>query len=230
MLIAIEGIDGSGKGTQSRLLVERLARHGERAKLLSFPMYTQHFFGGEVGRYLNGDFGELGDVHPKLAALLYAGDRYEASAPMKRDLDDGVVLVSDRYTGSNAAHQGARLAREDRARFLTWVETLEFDVFRIPRPDLVILLDLPESLAQQNVLQKAARSYTSRKADIHERDQAYLGAVRDAYLELATQASWAVIPCEQDGLLRPIADIADDVWAAASSASRAGPKLPDRAV
>src|SRR4051812_41292006 len=113
MLVAIEGIDGSGKGTQTSRIVRRLSDSGSPATSVSFPMYDKTFFGGEVGKYLNGAFGELAQIHPKFAAMLYAGDRFQAKAELNRLLGSGQIVICDRYTGSNQAHQGARLPRSE---------------------------------------------------------------------------------------------------------------------
>ena len=108
MLVVLEGIDGSGKGTQARLLVDALARRGFTARLFSFPCYDETFFGREVGRYLNGAFGDLHSVPPEFAALLYAGDRLEKRDELLVALRDADVVVCDRYVPSNFAHQAAR--------------------------------------------------------------------------------------------------------------------------
>jgi dTMP kinase len=227
MLVAIEGIDGSGKGTQTSRIVRRLCDGGSPATAISFPMYDKSFFGGEIGKYLNGGFGELAQIHPKFAALLYAGDRFQAKAELNRLLGSGEIVICDRYTGSNQAHQGARMPRPERAEFVAWVETLEFEVFAIPRPDAVVLLDISPANASANVHQKAARSYTDRKADIHEADVSYLGAVRDAYLELAARENWLVVPCERDGRLRTLDEIAADIWERLGAMFRLVPKWPE---
>lgn len=212
MLIAIEGIDGSGKGTQARLLVERARREGLRAELLAFPMYDRSFFGREIGRYLNGQFGELWAVHPKLAATLYAGDRYESAAEVRRLLGEADLVVCDRYTASNQAHQAAKLPAAERAEFFGWVETLENEVFGVPRPDRVLFLDLPPAIASGLIEKKEARSYTDRKADIHEGDSGYLSAVHAAYRELSARSEWVTIPCAPGGEMLPIEAIHERVW------------------
>jgi dTMP kinase len=227
MLVAIEGIDGSGKGTQTSRIVRRLTDSGWPAAALSFPMYDRTFFGSEVGKYLDGGFGELAQIHPKFAAMLYAGDRFQAKPEVERLLAGGQIIICDRYTGSNQAHQGARMPRSERAEFLAWVEILEFEVFSIPRPDAVVLLDISAANASANIHQKAARIYTDRKADIHEADVSYLGAVRDAYLELASRENWLVVPCERDGRLRTLDEIAGDIWARLGTMLHLVPKWPE---
>lgn len=220
MIVAFEGIDGSGKGTQAALLRDRARREGLKVEMIAFPMYDASFFGGEIGRYLNGEFGDLWTVHPKLAATLYAGDRFESReriATLRAGTD---LLVCDRYTPSNQAHQSVKLPEPERAGFVAWVERLEHEVFHIPRPDRVVFLDMPPATAAGLVLRKSARSYTDRSADIHEVDVDYLTAVHAAYGALAARPEWLRISCvDRDGVLRPEADIHRDVW---STLRRAG--------
>ena len=143
MLIAIEGIDGSGKGTQSRLLVDHLATQGLSVALLSFPRYTETMFGRAVGQFLNGRFGALDDVSPWLVSLLYAGDRFESRDILLQALDTHNVVILDRYVASNIAHQGAKVATNERDEIIQWIEEVEFRVFGLPRADANVLLDLP---------------------------------------------------------------------------------------
>jgi dTMP kinase len=127
-LIAIEGIDGSGKGTQAQLLLQRLEEQGRRATLLSFPRYEATFFGRTVGEYLNGAFGSLGQVHPFFASLLFAGDRFESRTVLTDALAANDVVVLDRYVASNVAHQAARLAGEARRQLIEAIERVEFEI------------------------------------------------------------------------------------------------------
>lgn len=128
-IIAIEGIDGSGKNTQAKLLVDNLRKQGFDVEFMSFPCYEETMFGKEIGAYLNGDFGSLDEVHPKLAALLYAGDRLEKKAFIKETIEQGKILVIDRYVSSNIAHQGSKVsAGADRENFCQWLSHLEHTV------------------------------------------------------------------------------------------------------
>lgn len=211
-LVAIEGIDGSGKGTQAQRLSERLKAEGQRATLLSFPRYDATFFGRAVGKYLNGAFGSLGQVHPFFSALLFAGDRFESRSLLVDALAGNDVVVLDRYVASNVAHQAARLDGIARTRLLQTIEYLEFELYQLPRPNLVVLLDLNVAQAQRLIANKPARSYTERSADIQEADADYLARVRDLYLGLArSEPNWSVIACEQQGSLRPVEEIAEEI-------------------
>jgi dTMP kinase len=212
LLIDIEGIDGSGKGTQSARLVEWLQSRGFRASVLSFPRYAETHFGGAIGQFLNGDFGPLDAVHPLLASLLFAGDRFESRGILQQAAEANDVLVLDRYVASNLAHQGARASGPDRDRLVSFIERLEFEVYGLPRPHLVLLFDLPVAVSMQLVPRKAPRSYTERTADIQESAGDYLDGVRSLYLQLAeTRPGWHLIPVCNGDQLRTIDDVADDV-------------------
>jgi dTMP kinase len=223
MLIAIEGIDGSGKGTQAKLLLERAIREGHSSELLAFPMYEASFFGSEIARYLNGEFGDVWSVHPRLAATLYAGDRFEARDRLWRLRAGLDLVICDRYTPSNQAHQSVKLAKPERADFFAWLDRLEHEVFGIPRPDLVVFLDLPPERAAELIGRKSARAYTARKADIHEVDEGYLASVHAAYHALSEGWGWVTIPCLRDGEVRPLEEIHEEVWTAVLDAGVVGP-------
>ena len=221
-LIAIEGIDGSGKGTQAKLLYERLRREGRKVALLSFPRYSETRFGGYIGEYLNGRFGTLEQVHPFLAALLFSGDRFESRGLLLDALATNDVVICDRYVGSNIAHQGARVPAEERSEFIARIEAVEYEVFALPRPDRTILLDLSVANATRLIATKAKREYTERTADLHEAASGYLESVRSVYRTLAVaSADWEIIPCETDGAVRPIEEIAKDVYRSAGNVGQA---------
>jgi dTMP kinase len=215
--VAIEGIDGSGKGTQAALLVDTARAAGRTVAPFSFPLYDDNPFSVAVGDYLNGEFGGVDEVHPELAGLLYACDRYHARPALEQALGEHDLLVCDRYVASNLAHQGAKLQGAERARLLEWLEAVEFGEFKLPRPDLVILLDMPPNLAQSLVAMKAARSYTAMPADIHEGAEEHLAGAREVYLELAARdpKRWQVFSGrDQRGALRAPDEIAAEVWEA----------------
>jgi dTMP kinase len=211
-LIAIEGIDGSGKGTQAALLRDRLASRGRNVALLSFPRYEHTFFGKRIGEFLNGRFGGLNEVHPFLVSLLYAGDRWESRHTLRDALATHDIVVLDRYVASNIAHQCAKLPAADQHELRLWIEQLEFGLHELPRPDATVLFDLPAATAQQLIARKSQRSYTDRKADLQEADVSYLESVRSVYQELAAnESNWYVIPVERGGVVREISQISDDV-------------------
>src|SRR5579863_5969901 len=141
-LIALEGIDGSGKRTQLDLLARKLDARGLATFRISFPRY-ESFHGKLVGRYLNGEFGSLGAVDPHLSALLYAGDRLEAKPEIEAALSAGKIVLADRYIGSNLAHQSERVPPDRREEFLAWLKRLEYGLYALAVEDLVVYLRVP---------------------------------------------------------------------------------------
>jgi len=213
ILVALEGIDGTGKGTQAKQLVERIGSSGLQVRLLSFPRYDATRFGQAIGDFLNGRFGTLDQVHPFLAAVLYAGDRFESRDVIDDARAEADVVVFDRFVASNLAHQGSRLSTDQREDFVRQIQAIEHDVFGLPRADLTVLLDLPADEAQKLVAKKDARTYTEREADIQEEDTSYLRGVSEVYRSLANaDANWRIVECLRDGELRTIESIAADVW------------------
>lgn len=218
-LIAVEGGDGSGKGTQTRLLVRRLRLEGAAAVRIAFPQYGRSFFGKTVAAYLRGEFGGSGAVDPHLAAVLYAGDRYEARETMLTALAEGKVVVLDRYVDSNKVHQAANLGRgADCAAFLKWIDTLEYGVFKLPRPDFTLYLRVPTRIAVGLIDGKSARVHLrGKKRDLHEADLGHLRRAERLYVQMARACPprrGALIECVEKGRLLGRAEIADRIRAA----------------
>src|SRR5579863_5490333 len=193
-LIALEGIDGSGKRTQLDLLASELDRRGLAPFRISFPRY-ESFYGKLVGRYLNGEFGALNAVDPHLSALLYAGDRLEAKPEIEAALSSGKIVLADRYIGSNMAHQSARVPPGQREEFFAWLKRLEYGLYALPMEDLVVYLRVPVAEAHRLVGQKASRGYTNLKRDIQEADIKHLEQTAIIYDRLATETNWVRIDC-----------------------------------
>ncbi|MEQ8636945.1 thymidylate kinase [Gimesia maris] len=213
VIIAIEGIDGSGKGTQAARLHARCQAEGIKTSLIGFPRYDQTLFGKSIGDFLNGRFGELDEVNPFLASLLYAGDRFESRSHILNTIEISDVVIFDRYIPSNVAHQGAKLSGVERSEFIEWIEQIEYAIYKMPRLNLAILLDLPADYAQKLIAEKQARSYTEKVADLQEADQTYLANVREVYLQLAEENQhWQKIQCLQKETLRSIEEISDEIW------------------
>jgi dTMP kinase len=215
-LIAIEGIDGTGKATQSRLLASALRRAGRKVSLFSFPAYDKTLAGALVGKYLNGELGDPRKVDSRLAAVLYAVDRFERKEEILRAQEAGRVVLCDRYVGSNLAHQAARSPVARRPALRRFIEKLEFGVLGLPRADLVLYLDMPDALAQARILEKGARAYTRAALDAHEADRAHLKAALEEYRRQArTRKEWVrVRTVERDGSPRSREQIQGDILTA----------------
>ncbi len=194
LLIAIEGIDGSGKQTQAKLLELTLKADGFPVYSTAFPQYDS-WFGSMVGKFLNGDLGLLESVDPHFTALLYAGDRFEAKSRLEAALNDGKVVLVDRYIGSNLAHQVARARPEKRAEFLRWIEHLEYTIYGMPREDLILYMRIPPAQSQKLVEHKSGRSYTSAKHDLQEQSLHHLEDAAEMYDMLSRSRPWATIQC-----------------------------------
>ncbi|HLG29184.1 MAG TPA: hypothetical protein VI387_03140 [Candidatus Brocadiales bacterium] len=217
-LIVIAGIDGSGKTVQTELLSARLLDKGYDVRTTSFPQYGKTFFADMVTRYLHGDFGSSREVSPYLASLLFAGDRWQAKEQIETWLKEGKIIVSNRYVADNVAHQGGKLKnRSERKRFFVWLNTLEYEIFGLPKADINIFLHVPIEIACQLIKKKHKRDYLAGgKRDIHEDDIEHLKQAQEVYLEIASRANnvWAIIEGARDGTLLPAEDISDMVWAA----------------
>lgn len=213
-LIAIEGIDGSGKRTQVELLAKALRAGGHSVYATGFPQYDS-WFGKMVGQFLNGELGPLEDVDPHFSALLYAGDRFEAKPALEDALSNGQIVLADRYIASNLAHQTARVASEKRAAFVEWIEHLEYDIYGLPREDLVLYLRVPAIEAQKLVALKSARSYTSAKKDLQEASLRHLEDAAAMYDTLSRRPNWNTIECfdAKRKQMRPADKIALEVFA-----------------
>ncbi len=184
LFIVIEGTDGSGKTTQFELLKNRLIEAGYEVEAFDFPQYEQpssHF----VKQYLNGEYGTVDEVGPYTASLFYALDRFHAAGKIRRALKEGKVVISNRYTGSNMGHQGTKFANpEERRGYFIWLDNLEFEMLRIPRPDISFVLRVPADIAQSLVDSKTQRSYTDKKRDIHKSDLKHLERAVAVYDDL----------------------------------------------
>jgi dTMP kinase len=212
--IVIDGSDGSGKKTQSDLLIKKLNEDGHRTAFYDFPQYEKNLFGKMVGDYLNGEYGKSTKINPYLASLLYAGDRWQASPQIKKDIKEGKIVISNRYTSSNMAHQAAKIKNaEEKKKFLKWLVDLEFNVYKIPRPDLVIYLNVPCEVSQQLIETKEKRSYTKKKKDLHEKDVDFMMRSQNEYIELSERyANWQKIDCARDNKILSRLEIAKMIF------------------
>jgi dTMP kinase len=214
-LIAVEGIDGSGKRTQVELLTLTLKARGHDVYSTGFPQYDS-WFGRMVGQFLNGDLGPLETVDPHFTALLYAGDRFEAKSKLEAALYNGQIVLVDRYIGSNLAHQTARVPPEKRSAFLEWIEHLEYGIYGLPRENLILYLRVPPQEAQRLVERKSTRSYTTAQKDLLEASLHHLEDAAEMYDSLSRSVPWATIQCFDAArhAIREPEEIATDVLAA----------------
>ena len=213
-LIVFEGTDGSGKSTQFKLLCDRLQTGGTPFRRLIFPQY-QEPSSALLKMYLNGEFGSHPtDVNPYAASTFYAVDRYAA---WKKDWGDdyraGTLILSDRYTTSNAVHQGGKVSPADQPAFFDWLFDFEYHKLGLPEPDLVFYLDMPTQEAVR--LLRTREAETNTRGDIHEVDQDYLTLCRQTALRAAEHYGWKRISCvDAQGRVRSIEDIHQEIWAA----------------
>ena len=215
MLLAIEGIDGAGKGTLCQALLIQAKKRGIRSASLSFPRYGETQFSDLVARYLRGEMGIKNQVPARYAALLYGGDRFESRDELLALIADNDLVILDRYIYSNVAYNVAKLPPAEQAELIAWIEELEFGMFELPRPDLTLLLATSTELADRLVGKKDKRSYTEQTRDIHEADRDYLSRVSEVYSKLAETRDdgWLTInPLDERGVLRRPEDIALMAW------------------
>lgn len=212
-LIILEGGDGSGKATQSKLLVTRLKQKGYSVMSVTFPDYDSDS-SALVKMYLDGQFGkEPGDVNPYVASAFYAVDRFASfSMKWRQFYEKGGIIVADRYTTSNMVHQMVKYSgQREREEFLVWLESLEYDKFGLPRPDLVCLLDVSLEVTEK-LMEERLYKTGGQTGDIHEKDTLYLKRCHDAYDELVSRYGWYRITCTEGKTMKSIEAIQDDVW------------------
>lgn len=203
----IEGVDGAGKSTQIRLLKDFFSGKGYNCEYLHFPRTETPYFGELIARFLRGEFGSLKDVDPYLVAMLYAGDRKDASPVIRNWLKEGKVVLLDRYTYSNIAYQCAKLQEvSSQDTLMNWIFSLEFNHFAIPEPDLNIFLDVPFDFTEKNLANTRTgndRDYLNGTRDIHEESMAFQKKVRDMYLRVSqSDDRLAVVNCSsKDGVM-----------------------------
>lgn len=228
VFIAIEGGDGSGKATQALELEMHALNAGYNVLHIGFPRYGEPS-AKFIEHYLNGKYGAANDIHPELASVLYALDRFGASEQIREHLrKPHALVISDRYVASNLAHQGTKFPdKKERREFYDCIMDLEYSTLDLPRPDLNIVLLVPTEIAQENIDNKPERAYTDAKRDEHEKDESHLTHANDNYRELTKlfpDYFVAIKTMEKgDKKMRPVEDISKDVWDAVL------PLLHDRA-
>lgn len=215
VFLVIEGTDGSGKGTQFKLLADRLRSSGYEVATFDFPQYDNpsSYF---VRQYLNGHYGSIENVGPYTGSIFYALDRYQAAQPIKKAIAAGKIVLANRFTGSNMAHQGTKFDHpEERRGYFIWLDNLEFQMLKIPRPDKSIVLRVPATIAQKLVDKKDPRTYTEQKRDLHEADLDHLRLSVDVYDDLCQlfPKDFTRLDCMRDNQLLDVETIHELLWA-----------------
>jgi dTMP kinase len=211
-LIVFEGTDGSGKSTQFKLLCERLQAQGTSFRRLVFPQYEEPS-SALIRMYLGGEFGSHpSDVNAYAASTFYAVDRYAAWKKVwEQEYKAGGLILSDRYTTSNAVHQGGKLSQAEQPAFFDWLFDLEYRKLGLPQPDAVIYLDMPTEESVR--LLRSRETATHTKGDIHEVDTEYLALCRQTALRAAQHYGWHKVSCvDEQGQVRSIQDLHDEIW------------------
>ena len=205
-LIVLEGTDGTGKTTQVGLMAQRLEREAVPFRRVKFPRYGSPF-AAPVERYLLGDLGTRpGDVSAYAASTLYAVDRYASyKEDWGRDYEAGELILANRYTTSNAVHQSSKLPAAERPEYVEWLFSFEYGRLGLPKPDLVVYLDMPTEVSRQ--MRRLREEVTGSQADIHEQDDSYQRQCREAAAEIARRYNWQVIACASDTTVRTPEDI-----------------------
>lgn len=211
--IVIDGTDGSGKATQTNLLVDELKLSGYQVEMTDFPQYGTKS-AGLIEEYLNGKYGQVG---PEAASIFYAIDRFDASFKIREWLKEGKVVISNRYVTANAGHQGGKIADDiDRLKFFKWLDNLEYNIFGIPKPDLNIILHMPAEMAQKLVDKKSAddRKYVNgKKRDLHEADIKHLKNAEKVYIEISKLfPNTKLVECVNHGKLLAPEEVHNKVW------------------
>lgn len=210
-LIVIEGTDGSGKSTQFQKLTERITAQGLEFQKLVFPQYAEES-SALIRMYLGGEFGSKPtDVNAYAASAFYAVDRYASYKKVWGSwYEQGGLVLSDRYTTSNAVHQASKEPPEKQREFLKWLYEFEYDKLGLPRPDLTIYLDVPTDFTEKML--RGREAATNTHADIHEQDMAYLATCRRTGKAAAQFYDWTVVQCVRDGKMRSIEDIHEEIY------------------
>ena len=210
-LIVIEGTDGSGKSTQFKLLTSRVQQEGREFQKLVFPQYSEPS-SALIRMYLAGEFGSKpSDVNAYTASTFFAVDRYASYKKVWQEwYEQGGLILSDRYTTSNAVHQASKEPVEKQKDFLKWLYDLEYNKLGLPCPDLVIYLDVPTDYTEAMMRRREAD--TNTHADIHEQDMEYLSTCRRTGKMAAEYYGWTVIQCVRDGAMRSIEDIHEEIY------------------
>ncbi len=198
--VVLEGLDGSGKATQTELLIKQLKKRGQNIKTIEFPQYGQKS-AGMIEEYLSGKYGKSKEVNPQIASIFYACDRYDASFEIRKWIKKGYFVIADRYISSNVAHQGGKIKNpKKRKEFTDWLYFLEYQIFNIPKPDKVIFLKTSPEFSIKSLKEKSNK-------DIHEKDLSHLKGAYMAYMDLVKHENFAVVEVTKNNDFLPPEEI-----------------------
>lgn len=217
-LIAVEGVDASGKQTQTELLYQHLIKSGYDVRRMSFPVYDSDSSAG-VRMYLNGELSDSADgISAYAASSLFAADRFLSyKSDWQKDYDGGKLILCDRYIGSNMIHQACKLEEGEMDSFLDWLDGFEHGIYNLPRADLTIFLDMPPEYGRKLMASRLNKIDNSETHDIHERDGGFLEKSYNTACKVAEKFGWTRISCVKDGEIRTVEDISREVIAAAEN-------------
>lgn len=212
ILIAIDGVDASGKQTQSELVYTKLKEKGYNVRLISFPAYDSDS-SALVKMYLNGDFGDKPeDVNAYAASTFFAADRFASfRRDWKKDYDNGVIIIADRYVQSNMIHQASKLKNEEKNKFVSWLCDLEYNIYGLPKPDITVFLDMPPEAGIKLMAERANKIDNSQQKDIHERNKSYLYESYNNAVSISEQFGWCRVSCVNGDTIRSIEDINSEI-------------------
>ena len=217
MFIVLEGLDGAGKSTQIQKLRGMYLEQGIGSEYIHFPRFDAPVYGDLIARFLRGELGSVEQVDPYIVALLYAGDRCDAAPMIRRWLDEGKVVIADRYVWSNIGYQCAKIAdAAERRRLRDWILELEFGYNNLPRPDVSLFLDVPFAFTERKLTETREgddRTYLNGGKDIHESSLVLQQRVREVYLEAAAECpELKVVSCgDEKGAMNPPEVIFDTI-------------------
>jgi dTMP kinase len=215
--IVIEGLDGAGKSTQIKMVEEYLLEKKIKSKFIHFPRTDSPVYGDLISRFLRGELGDINTVHPYLIALIYAGDRNDASELLRKWINEKYVIIADRYLYSNIAFQCAKLKnRDEQKKLAVWIKQLEYEYNKIPVPDLNLFLNVPFEFTRKSLLNGrggADRDYLKGAEDIHEADLGFQEKVRDIYLwQVNENDDFIAIDCfDENSGMQPPQTISDKI-------------------
>ncbi len=220
--IILDGLDNSGKSTQCRMLLERLKREKIKASKIDFPRHGEPA-AWLVDNYLTGKYGSAKELGPYVPSILYACDRFDAASEIKKRLENGEMIICDRYVSSNVGHQGGKIRNgKKRMSYLMWLHKLEYEIFKIPKPDVTLILKTSPELSIKLSKRSGSEEKTKRKnaylkdgkKDIHENDLIHLRQAMESYLWVAKKfpEQYKVIECLKDGEMLPPENVHNLIW------------------